>query len=73
MVLSPGMYGEVDPEIAETALLGALEVGCSFIDTSDGYDAGENETLIGSFASGRRGRYSSSASSARRICSRLSK
>ncbi|MCB0920028.1 MAG: aldo/keto reductase [Actinobacteria bacterium] len=54
MVLSPGMYGEVDPEIAETALLGALEVGCSFIDTSDGYDAGENETLIGSFASGRR-------------------
>jgi aryl-alcohol dehydrogenase-like predicted oxidoreductase len=48
MVLSPGMYGEVDDERAERALAHALEAGATFVDTSDGYGADHhNERLIG--------------------------
>ncbi len=48
MVLSPGMYGEIDDDRAERALHHALDAGATFIDTSDGYgDSGHNEALIG--------------------------
>ena len=48
MVLSPGMYGEVDDERGERALGHALEAGATFIDTSDGYGTDHhNERLIG--------------------------
>jgi aryl-alcohol dehydrogenase-like predicted oxidoreductase len=40
MVLSPGVYGEIDDERGERALLAAVDAGATFIDTSDGYGAG---------------------------------
>jgi len=55
MVLSPGMYGEIDDERAERALTAALDAGATFIDTSDGYGAeGSNERLVGRVIGGRR-------------------
>ncbi|MFK4065039.1 aldo/keto reductase [Streptomyces sp. NPDC029674] len=55
MVLSPGVYGEVDDERAERALLAAVDAGATIIDTSDGYGAdGHNERLIGRALRGRR-------------------
>ncbi|MGY1608572.1 MULTISPECIES: aldo/keto reductase [unclassified Geodermatophilus] len=48
MVLSPGMYGEVDEERAQQALTAALDAGATFVDTSDGYGPdGHNERLVG--------------------------
>jgi aryl-alcohol dehydrogenase-like predicted oxidoreductase len=48
MVLSPGIYGEVDDERGLTALRHALDEGATLIDTSDGYGAdGHNERLVG--------------------------
>jgi aryl-alcohol dehydrogenase-like predicted oxidoreductase len=48
MVLSPGMYGEVDDERGLTALRHALDQGATLVDTSDGYgDDGHNERLVG--------------------------
>ncbi|WP_043623923.1 aldo/keto reductase [Nonomuraea candida] len=55
MVLSPGMYGEVDDTRAETALKAALDAGGTHVDTSDAYGAdGHNERLVGRAVKGRR-------------------
>jgi aryl-alcohol dehydrogenase-like predicted oxidoreductase len=55
MVLSPGLYGDVDEMQARRALLGAVDAGSSFIDTSDGYGAeSHNERLIGATLGTRR-------------------
>ncbi|MFJ3105871.1 aldo/keto reductase [Streptomyces sp. NPDC086835] len=55
MVLSPGVYGEIDDERGERALLAAVDAGATFIDTSDGYGTdGHNEQLIGRALRGRR-------------------
>ena len=55
MVLSPGLYGDVDDGQARQALLSAIEAGSSFIDTSDGYGAdSHNESLIGATLGVRR-------------------
>ncbi len=55
MVLSPGMYGEIDDRHAETALTAAIDAGAAFIDTSDryGFD-GSNERLVGRVIGSRR-------------------
>lgn len=55
MVLSPGMYGEVDDDRGEAAVRAALDAGVTFFDTSDGYGAaGHNERLLGRALRGRR-------------------
>ncbi|GAB2786900.1 aldo/keto reductase [Amycolatopsis magusensis] len=55
MVLSPGMYGEIDDETAANALNHAVDAGATLIDSSDGYGAdGHNEKLIGNAVRGRR-------------------
>jgi aryl-alcohol dehydrogenase-like predicted oxidoreductase len=54
MVLSPGMYGDVDDDRGLAALRHALDAGATFVDTSDAYGAGHNETLVGRAISGRR-------------------
>lgn len=55
MVLSPGLYGSVDDGCATTALLHAIDIGSSFLDTSDGYGRNaHNERLIGVAIAGRR-------------------
>ncbi|MEU0716730.1 aldo/keto reductase [Streptomyces lavendulocolor] len=55
MVLSPGVYGEIDDARGERALLAAVDAGATLIDTSDGYGAdGHNERLIGRVLRGRR-------------------
>ncbi|MFF8815149.1 aldo/keto reductase [Streptomyces pactum] len=55
MVLSPGVYGEIDDDRALTALRSALDEGATLIDTSDGYgEDGHNERLIGEAVRGRR-------------------
>jgi aryl-alcohol dehydrogenase-like predicted oxidoreductase len=56
MVLSPGLYGTVEETQASRALLHAIDVGSSFVDTSDGYGIdGHNERLIGATLGARRG------------------
>ncbi|MCT2590376.1 aldo/keto reductase [Streptomyces sp. N2-109] len=55
MVLSPGVYGEIDDDRAGTALRAALDEGATLIDTSDGYGAdGHNERVVGKAVRGRR-------------------
>ncbi|MGC7101992.1 aldo/keto reductase [Amycolatopsis lurida] len=55
MVLSPGMYGEIDDRTAARALNHAIDAGATLIDTSDGYGAGgHNEKLVGEAVRGRR-------------------
>src|SRR5512144_2393645 len=55
MVLSPGMYGEVDDDRALRAIAAALDAGSTLIDTSDGYGPdGHNERLVGRAIRGRR-------------------
>ncbi|TDE57155.1 aldo/keto reductase [Nonomuraea mesophila] len=55
MVLSPGVYGDIDDERAETALRSALDAGGTHVDTSDAYGAnGHNERLVGRAIKGRR-------------------
>jgi len=55
MVLSPGMYGDIDDDRALAALSHALDAGATFVDTSDGYGTdGHNESLIGRALVGRR-------------------
>ncbi|WP_119729598.1 aldo/keto reductase [Thermomonospora amylolytica] len=55
MVLSPGMYGEIDDDRALNALRHAFDHGAAFVDTSDGYGAdGHNERLVGRALKGRR-------------------
>ncbi|MGH3992835.1 MAG: aldo/keto reductase, partial [Pseudonocardiaceae bacterium] len=46
MVLSPGMYGEIDDDRAVRALRHALDAGATLIDTSDAYGGnGHNERV----------------------------
>ncbi|MBE1537346.1 aldo/keto reductase [Actinomadura algeriensis] len=55
MVLSPGVYGEVDDERGLAALRHAFDHGAAFVDTSDGYGVdGHNERLVGRALRGRR-------------------
>ncbi|MGP3931079.1 aldo/keto reductase [Nonomuraea sp. KM88] len=55
MVLSPGMYGDIDDDRAETALRAALDAGGTHVDTSDAYGPdGHNERLVGRAIKGRR-------------------
>ena len=54
MVLSPGMYGDIDDDRALAALLRALDAGATFVDTSDAYGEGHNESLVGRAIAGRR-------------------
>ncbi|MEU6646957.1 aldo/keto reductase [Saccharomonospora sp. NPDC046836] len=55
MVLSPGMYGEIDDSVATAALRSAMDAGATLIDTSDGYgEDGHNERLVGAAVRGRR-------------------
>ncbi|WP_262380051.1 aldo/keto reductase [Nonomuraea sp. PA05] len=55
MVLSPGVYGEVDDARAEAAFKTALDAGATHVDTSDAYGAdGHNERLVGRAIKGRR-------------------
>jgi aryl-alcohol dehydrogenase-like predicted oxidoreductase len=57
MVLSPGMYGEIDDDRAIAALRAALDEGATLIDTADGYGAdGHNERIVGKALQGRRDR-----------------
>ena len=54
MVLSPGMYGDIDDTTAERALRHAVDAGATFVDTADGYgDDGHNERLVGRVTAGR--------------------
>ncbi|RJL32579.1 aldo/keto reductase [Bailinhaonella thermotolerans] len=54
MVLSPGMYGEIDEDRALTALRHAIDEGAAFVDTSDAYgDGAHNERLVGAAVKGR--------------------
>jgi aryl-alcohol dehydrogenase-like predicted oxidoreductase len=54
MVLSPGMYGDVDDDCAQAALHHAFDTGATFVDTSDAYGAGHNESQVGRAIAGRR-------------------
>ncbi|MFC4119114.1 aldo/keto reductase [Nonomuraea zeae] len=55
MVLSPGVYGDIDDTRAEAALKTALDAGATHIDTSDAYGVdGHNERLVGRAIKGRR-------------------
>lgn len=55
MVLSPGVYGDVDDVRAEAALKAALDAGATHVDTSDAYGVdGHNERLVGRAIKGRR-------------------
>jgi aryl-alcohol dehydrogenase-like predicted oxidoreductase len=48
MVLSPGMYGEIDDDRSIGALHAAFDAGATLVDTSDGYgNDGHNERLVG--------------------------
>lgn len=55
MVLSPGMYGDIDDDRALTALRSAFDAGATLVDTSDGYGPdGHNERIVGKALRGRR-------------------
>jgi len=55
MVLSPGMYGEIDDDRGVAAIRAAIEAGGTFIDTSDAYgNDAHNERLVGRAIRGRR-------------------
>ncbi|HVX43500.1 MAG TPA: aldo/keto reductase [Mycobacteriales bacterium] len=54
MVLSPGVYQEVDEAASERTLMAVLDSGVTFIDTADIYGAGHNEQLVGRILKDRR-------------------
>lgn len=55
MVLSPGVYGDIDDERAARAVRAALDAGSSLVDTGDAYGPdGHNERLVGRAVRGRR-------------------
>jgi aryl-alcohol dehydrogenase-like predicted oxidoreductase len=54
MVLSPGIYHEVNDRESAATLEAALDSGVNFIDTADIYGDGHNERLVGSVIAGRR-------------------
>jgi aryl-alcohol dehydrogenase-like predicted oxidoreductase len=54
MVLSPGIYHQVDDARSAAALEAALDSGVNFVDTADIYGAGHNEQLVGKVLARRR-------------------
>jgi aryl-alcohol dehydrogenase-like predicted oxidoreductase len=54
MVLSPGMYGEVDDEASIRTIRAGLDLGLTFLDTADIYGSGHNEELVGQAIADRR-------------------
>jgi aryl-alcohol dehydrogenase-like predicted oxidoreductase len=56
MSMTP-IYGDPDPDEAVATLHRAVDLGMTFIDTSDAYGHGKNEELIGRAITGRRHRY----------------
>jgi len=46
MGMSPGTYGNPDPEECQRVLDRAVELGCTFWDTADAYGLGHNETFL---------------------------
>ncbi|WP_084964454.1 aldo/keto reductase [Thermoactinospora rubra] len=55
MVLSPGIYGDIDDARGERAVRAALDAGAVHVDTSDAYGpGGHNEKLVGRAVKGRR-------------------
>ncbi|MGW0484751.1 aldo/keto reductase [Nonomuraea sp. NPDC003214] len=55
MVLSPGIYGDIDEERGEAAIRAALDAGATHVDTSDAYGPdGQNERLVGRAIKSRR-------------------
>jgi aryl-alcohol dehydrogenase-like predicted oxidoreductase len=54
MVLSPGIYDEVDDGQSLETLRSVVDLGISFVDTADIYGAGHNEELVGRAIRGRR-------------------
>src|SRR4051812_37113577 len=54
MVLSPGIYGEVDDQQSVRTLRAALDSGVTFVDTARLYGQGHNERLVGRAIAGRR-------------------
>src|SRR3989338_7629731 len=56
MSMTP-IYGDPDPEEAVATLHRAVELGVTFIDTSDAYGHGKNEELVARAIKGRRQRY----------------
>jgi len=54
MVLSPGVYGQVDEGESLRTLQSALEAGITFLDTARLYGEGHNEQLGGRAVEGRR-------------------
>lgn len=54
MVLSPGIYGEVDDQVSIATLQRGIDVGLTLIDTAFAYGGGHNEELIGRAVRGRR-------------------
>jgi len=46
MGMSPGIYGSSDDEESVKVLRHAVDIGCTFWDTSDAYGVGHNETLL---------------------------
>lgn len=54
MVLSPGVFGEVNDESSEATLRYALDHGVTLIDTAYAYGGGHNEQLVGRVLRGRR-------------------
>ena len=40
-------YGTADPVEATATILGAVDLGCNFLDTADSYGVGQNEELVG--------------------------
>jgi aryl-alcohol dehydrogenase-like predicted oxidoreductase len=54
MVLSPGVYGQVDDEESLRTLQAALDAGITFLDTARLYGEGHNEELVGRAIAGRR-------------------
>ena len=49
-----GIYGPADEKESIATIQAAIDSGVSFIDTSDAYGGGKNETLIGQAIQGRR-------------------
>ena len=54
MVVSPGVYGEVDDAESLRTLRSALDAGTTFLDTARLYGEGHNEQLVGRAIAGRR-------------------
>jgi aryl-alcohol dehydrogenase-like predicted oxidoreductase len=54
MVLSPGMYGEVDDDESVETIRHGLNMGLTFVDTANIYGAGHNEELVGRAIADRR-------------------